>query len=260
MLRPLNPPIRNWDGQRVWIVGASSGIGAARARALASRGAWVALSARRPEALAEVAASCGGEALVEPMDVTRPEDFERVRDRLLAAWGRLDLVVFNAGTYRPLHADEITPQAIRETVHTNLIGVMDGVAAVVPLLTRQGRGAMALVGSVAGYGGLPKATLYGPSKAALVNFAETLYLDLAPAGVSVFLVSPGFVATPLTAQNDFTMPALMTPEAAAEAMLAGFARGDFEIHFPRRFTLVLKLLRFLPRRLYFALIHRLTGL
>ena len=260
MLRPLNPPIRSWDGQRVWIVGASSGIGAALARALASRGAWVALSARRPEALAEVAASCGGEALVEPMDVTRPEDFERVRDRLLAAWGRLDLVVFNAGTYRPLHADEITPQAIRETVHTNLIGVMDGVAAVVPLLTRQGRGAMALVGSVAGYGGLPKATLYGPSKAALVNFAETLYLDLAPAGVSVFLVSPGFVATPLTAQNDFTMPALMTPEAAAEAMLAGFARGDFEIHFPRRFTLVLKLLQFLPRRLYFALIHRLTGL
>ncbi len=129
-----------------------------------------------------------------------------------------------------------------------------------PLFTRQGRGGVALVGSVAGYGGLPKATVYGPGKAALINFAETLYLDLAPVGVSVFLVSPGFVATPLTAQNDFTMPALMSPDAAAEAMLAGFARGDFEIHFPRRFTLVLKLLRFLPRRFYFALIHRLTGL
>lgn len=259
-LAPLNRPIRNWDGQRVWIVGASSGIGAALARALVGRGAWVALSARRRDALEDVAASCGGEALVEPMDVTCPADFERVRDRLLAAWGRLDLVVFNAGTYRPLHADEITPAAIRETLHTNLIGMMDGVAAVVPLFTRQGRGGVALVGSVAGYGGLPKATVYGPGKAALINFAETLYLDLAPAGVSVFLVNPGFVATPLTAQNDFTMPALMTPEAAAEAMLAGFARGDFEIHFPRRFTLVLKLLRLLPRRLYFALIHRLTGL
>jgi short-subunit dehydrogenase len=244
----------------VWIVGASSGIGAALARALAARGAWVALSARRRDALEEVAAACGGEALVEPMDVTCPQDFERVRDRLLAAWGRLDLVVFNAGTYRPLRADELTPQAIRETLHTNLIGILDGVAAVVPLFTRQGSGGVALVGSVAGYGGLPKATVYGPGKAALINFAETLYLDLAPAGVSVFLVNPGFVATPLTAQNDFTMPALMTPEAAAEAMLAGFARGDFEIHFPRRFTLVLKLLRLLPRRLYFALIHRLTGL
>ena len=174
-LAPLNRPIRNWDGQRVWIVGASSGIGAALARALAGRGAWVALSARRRDALEEVAASCGGEALVEPMDVTSPADFERVRDRLLAAWGRLDLVVFNAGTYRPLRADQITPASIRETLHTNLIGMMDGVAAVVPLFTRQGRGGVALVGSVAGYGGLPKATVYGPGKAALINFAETLY-------------------------------------------------------------------------------------
>ena len=257
---PLNPPIRDWEGRRVWIVGASSGIGAALARALAAHGAWVALSARRRAALEEVATACSGTVRVEPMDVTRPEDFEQVRERLVAAWGRLDLVVFNAGTYRPLHADEISPEVIRETLHTNLLGVMDGVASVVPLLIRQGRGAMALVGSVAGYGGLPKATVYGPTKAALINFAETLYLDLAPVGVSVFLVNPGFVATPLTAQNNFTMPALISPESAAEAMLAGFARGDFEIHFPRRFTLVLKLLRFLPRRLYFALIHRLTGL
>lgn len=163
-LRPLNPPIRRWDGQRVWIVGASSGIGAALARALAARGAWVALSARRREALEDIAAACGGEALVEPMDVTCPEDFERVRERLLAAWGRLDLVVFNAGTYRPLRAGELTPQAIRETLHTNLLGIMDGVAAVVPLFTRQGRGGVALVGNVAGYGGLPKATVYGPGR------------------------------------------------------------------------------------------------
>jgi NADP-dependent 3-hydroxy acid dehydrogenase YdfG len=107
-------------------------------RALAARGAWVALSARRREALEDIAAACGGEALVEPMDVTCPEDFERVRERLLAAWGRLDLVVFNAGTYRPLRAGELTPQAIRDTLHTNLLGMMDGVAAVVPLFTRQG--------------------------------------------------------------------------------------------------------------------------
>ena len=260
IFQPLNTPIRDWQDQRVWIVGASSGIGAALARALTARGAWVALSARRREALEEVASACKGETRVEPMDATRPEDFERVRERLLAAWGRLDLVVFNAGTYQPLRAAELTPAVVRGILDTNLLGVMDGVAACVPLFTRQGRGAMALVGSVAGYGGLPKATVYGPGKAALINFAETLYLDLAPVGVSVFLVSPGFVATPLTAQNDFAMPALMSPNAAAEAMLAGFARGDFEIYFPRRFTLVLKLLRFLPRRFYFALIHRLTGL
>ena len=124
----------------------------------------------------------------------------------------------------------------------------------------QGEGAIALVGSVAGYGGLPKATVYGPSKAALINFAEVLHLDLSPRGIGVFLIDPGFVATPLTAQNDFAMPALQTPAQAAEAIVDGFARGDFEIHFPKRFTCVLKLLQLLPRRLYFALIRRATGL
>jgi short-subunit dehydrogenase len=257
-LRPLNPPIRRWDGQRVWIVGASSGIGAALARALAARGAWVALSARRREALEDIAAACGGEALVEPMDVTCPEDFERVRERLLAAWGRLDLVVFNAGTYRPARrrahpAGDPRHPSHQPARHDGRRG--RGRATVHPA----GRGGVALVGSVAGYGGLPKATVYGPGKAALINFAETLYLDLAPAGVSVFLVNPGFVATPLTAQNDFTMPALMTPEAAAEAMLAGFARG-FRDPLPPPFHPGAEAAAPLARRLYFALIHRLTGL
>jgi short-subunit dehydrogenase len=260
LLPPMNRPIRDWQAQRIWIVGASSGIGAALARALAARGAWVAVSARNREALQAVAADCGIAAVIEPLDLTVPDDFLRVRDALLMRWGRLDLVVFNAGTYRPLRAWSLTPQAIRETLQTNLLGTMEGVAALAPMFSAQGAGALALVGSVAGYGGLPKATVYGPSKAALINFAETLYLDLAPRGVSVFLVNPGFVATPLTAQNDFHMPALLTPEQAAEAMIAGFGRGAFEIHFPKRFTGVLKLLNLLPRRLYFPLIRKITGL
>ena len=264
LLRPPNAPIRAWRGRRVWIVGASSGIGAALARTLAARGARLALSARGREALEKVAAECGaagGEAaLVEPMDVTRPAAFAAVRDRLLARWGGLDLVVLNAGTYKPLRAWELTPEAIRDTVSTNLIGPMDAVAALAPTLCAQGEGAIALVGSVAAYGGLPKATVYGPSKAALANFAETLHLDLAPRGLSVFLISPGFVATPLTAANDFHMPALQTPAQAAEAIVAGFARGAFEIHFPRRFTMVLRLMRWLPRRLYFPLVRKVTGL
>jgi short-subunit dehydrogenase len=197
--------------------------------------------------------------LIEALDVTRAEDFGRVRDLLLSRWGGLDLIVLNAGTYRPLRAWTLTPQAISETLQTNLNGAMNGVAAVVPTLCTQRAGAIALVGSVAGYRGLPKASVYGPSKAALINFAETLYLDLAPLGISVFLVNPGFVATPLTAGNDFRMPALLSPEQAAQAMIAGFARGDFEIHFPKRFTRVLKLLGWLPRRLYFPLIRRVTG-
>ncbi|MBV2164246.1 MAG: SDR family NAD(P)-dependent oxidoreductase, partial [Comamonas sp.] len=119
---------------------------------------------------------------------------------------------------------------------------------------------LSLVASVAGWRGLPQSLAYGPTKAALINLAETLFLDLRPQGVGVSVVNPGFVDTPLTHQNDFTMPALLTPEQAAQAMLRGWERGDFELHFPRRFTLWLKLLRVLPYRWYFPLVHRMTGL
>lgn len=263
----LNTPITDWQGRRVWLVGASSGIGAELARQLAGRGARLALSARNAEGLRAVAEDClragAADVRVEPADVTRSDDLAQVRDRLLAAWGGIDLAVLNAGTYRPLRAWELSPETVRETLSVNLLGVMDGAAALVPALLAQAeRGepaALAIVGSVAGYGGLPRAAAYGPSKAALINLAESLYLDLAPRGVSVFLVSPGFVATPLTAQNDFHMPALQTPRQAVEAMLRGFAAGRFEIHFPRRFSLVLKALRLLPYRLYFGLVRRATG-
>lgn len=256
---PLNAPIRDWRGRRVWLVGASTGIGAALARRLAEQGAQLALSARSRNKLETLAAQCPG-ALALPMDVTQPQDYPRVREQILALWGGIDFVVLNAGTYAPLRAWELTPDALRATLDTNLLGVMDGVAATVAQLLEQGSGALAIVGSVAGYGGLPRAAVYGPSKAALINLAESLYLDLAPRGISVFLVSPGFVATPLTAQNDFRMPALIQPEDAADAIIAGFARGDFEIHFPRRFSYAMKCLRLLPYRLYFPLIRRVTGL
>ena len=107
---------------------------------------------------------------------------------------------------------------------------------------------------------MPTSLAYGPSKAALTNFTETLYLDLRPKGVSVYLVNPGFVKTPLTDRNAFEMPALISVEQAVSQMLRGFARGEFEIHFPKRFTRLMKLLRILPYRLFFPLVHRITGL
>jgi short-subunit dehydrogenase len=130
----------------------------------------------------------------------------------------------------------------------------------VPVLLGQRAGGIAIVSSVAGYGGLPTSLLYGATKAALINFAETLYLDLQPKGIAVYLVNPGFVKTPLTDKNEFEMPALITADQAAREIIAGLERGEFEIHFPKRFTWALKLLRLLPYRLYFAAVHRFTGL
>jgi NAD(P)-dependent dehydrogenase (short-subunit alcohol dehydrogenase family) len=132
--------------------------------------------------------------------------------------------------------------------------------ASLPILLQQGFGHISLVSSVAGWRGLPNGLAYGPTKAAMTNLAETLYMDLQDRGIGVSLISPGFVATPLTAQNNFQMPALLTPEQAAQAILKGWSQGAFDIHFPKRFTLWLKMLRLLPYRLYFALVRRFTGL
>ena len=255
----MNKPLRDWAGQRVWIIGASSGIGAALALALLQRGAHVAVSARREEALQAVVAG-HGEARVLAFDLTDDNAFVRAADALFKAWGGIDLVVFCAGAYAPMRAWQLDAKDIDRLLAINLRAPMAATAQLLPRLLKQGSGALAFVSSVAGFRGLPKAAAYGPTKAALINFAETLYLDLAPRGLSVFIINPGFVATPMTAANDFEMPALISPQQAAEEIIAGFGRGSFEIHFPRRFTYWLKLLRILPYGLYFALVRRFTRL
>jgi short-subunit dehydrogenase len=259
---PLNEPIRQWAGKRVWVIGASQGIGEAIARALLARTARVALSARNRQALAAIAgpAAAAGDALVLPLDITRPEELRAAADALYAQWGMVDLVLIVAGTHRPVRAWEIDQQFTRTLIETNLMGVLNTLDAIMPRFLAQGRGGLAIVSSVAGYRGLPTALIYGATKAALINLAETLYLDLRPRGFSVYLINPGFVKTPLTDKNPFKMPALISAQEAAAATIAGLERGRFEIHYPRRFTLVMKLLRLLPYRLYFALVRRATGL
>ena len=255
----LNPRIRDWRDKRVWLIGASSGIGAALAERLAAAGARVAISARREARLRAVAARCGG-ARVLPIDVTECGRLASAWDALRGEWGGADLVVFCAGSFHPRRSWEMTAESARATLTVNQLAVFDGVSAVVPTMLAAGCGGLVLVSSVAGYRGLPQAVEYGPGKAALINLAEILYLDLAPRGLGVWLVDPGFVDTPLTARNEFPMPALISADAAADEIVAGLASGKFEIHFPKRFTRVLKLLRRLPYRWYFPLVRRSTGL
>ena len=256
----LNRGIRDWRGLRIWIVGASSGIGEGLAKALLSRGARVALSARRAAELETLAAVHGTQALAIPLDVTDGAAVAPALHRVVSAWGGVDLVVLCSGTHQPVRAWDLDAGDARRMVDVNINGVLNCLQPVVQQLLQQRTGGVAVVSSVAGFGGLPTALVYGATKAALINMTETLYLDLAPRGIGVYVINPGFVKTPLTDRNTFEMPALISVEDAATAIIAGFERGAFEIHFPKRFTLWLKLLRLLPYRWYFALVHKGTGL
>ena len=259
---PLNQPIKNWQGRRVWLVGASSGIGLACAKALNAAGANVIVSAREVGALTEWAETCNKEGLpVELMalDVTDALQVKYVA-RQVATGGPLDFVLYCAGHYRAQRATEFDLKDMLRHQDVNYNGMLRVLDAVLPMFLQQGCGHISLVSSVAGWRGLPNGLAYGPTKAAMTHLAETLYMDLQDKGIGVSVINPGFVATPLTAQNNFQMPALISPEEAAKAMLAGWSEGLFDIHFPKRFTAWLKLLRLLPYRVYFALVRRFTGL
>ena len=254
--KPLNPPQTDWRDKTVWIVGASSGIGAATARALLAQGARVVVSARNTAALQTLAEN---QPLCQPLplDATDRAAVQLAAAGLLAQ-GPLDCVVYCAGHYVPMRADAMDVPGMQRHGEVNYMGALYLLDAVLPALRERGQGHVSLVGSVAGYRGLPNSLAYGPTKAALINLAEALYLDLNRTGLGVSIINPGFVETPLTAQNEFKMPALLTPDQAAQAIVQGWARGHFEIHFPRRFTFGLKLLRLLPYRLYFNLVHKGT--
>jgi NADP-dependent 3-hydroxy acid dehydrogenase YdfG len=259
---PLNQSIQNWQGRRVWLVGASSGIGLACAKALNAAGANVIVSAREVGALTEWAETCNKEGLpVELMalDVTDALQVKYVA-RQVATGGPLDFVLYCAGHYRAQRATEFDLKDMLRHQDVNYNGMLRVLDAVLPMFLQQGCGHISLVSSVAGWRGLPNGLAYGPTKAAMTHLAETLYMDLQDKGIGVSVINPGFVATPLTAQNNFQMPALISPEEAAKAMLAGWSEGLFDIHFPKRFTAWLKLLRLLPYRVYFALVRRFTGL
>ena len=255
----LNPPVSRWLGQRVWLVGASSGIGRATAAALHAQGAQVLVSARDAAALQGfVQAHPGSQAW--PLDVTDVQAVRHVAETIWAQ-GAVDRVVFCAAHYRASRAQGGDLDDWLRHNQVNYVGALHLLHAVLPHLLAQPlerRGHISLMASVAGYRGLPNSLAYGPTKAALINLAEALYTELRPLGVGVSVVNPGFVETPLTAQNRFAMPALISSEAAAQAMLKGWERGAFEIHFPRRFTLGMKLLRWLPDAAFFALTRRLT--
>jgi len=260
LLKPLNKPISDWTQQRVWIVGASSGIGAALATAMLHAGATVTVSARRIDELRTVVGT-NPKAYVVGLDASDADAWPAAMAEALRLMGGLDLIVMGAARYDPVQSWDFKPTDIAnasKSFDLNVVSIYRGLACVIPHFLEQGRGGIAMIGSISSYTGLPRAMIYGATKAAMNNLAETLYFELVPKGLAIYLVSPGFVKTPMTSGNDFEMPGLMTPSEAARAMMVGFERGQFEIRFPRVFGGLLRFISRLPYSIRFAILHKTT--
>ena len=240
--------------ETIWIIGASDGIGAALAREWAARGARLILSARGEAALTQLAGSLGPDHVALPLDVADCASMEAAVARI-SALGPLDRVVTMAALYDPGRVADLDAEKAAQIIAVNLTGSFH-VARLAPRALRPG-GQLALCGSVAGYVGLPQGQIYSATKAGVINLAESLRAELA-GQVDVRLINPGFVDTRLTQRNSFSMPGLQTPEAAARKIIAGLNSRRFEIHFPRRLTWGLKLLRILPYRASLPLTRRLA--
>ncbi len=242
----------------IWIIGASTGIGRFAALAFAKAGVKVAASARSADQLASLVAEGGGLISAWPLDVVKLEDVQATAEKIKAEFGTLDAVLYCAATWTNEKNSQAKASVMRPMYEVNIFGCLHVIEAVLPDMSARRGGRIAIISSVAGFRGLPRALAYGSSKAALTHIAEGLKFDCDEVGIIVQVIHPGFVKTPLTDKNDFKMPFLMSPEDAATRVLRGMSGTGFEITFPRRFTWMLKLLRILPYRLYFWLVSRGT--
>ncbi|MFO1173170.1 MAG: SDR family NAD(P)-dependent oxidoreductase [Hyphomicrobiaceae bacterium] len=240
-----------------WITGASSGIGRELALQLARRGVNVAASARSAEKLDALTRTQTG-ILPFPLDVTDAGAVSSVHDRIVAETGAIDLAVLNAGVWHPMNAADYDAGLALQSMAVNYGGIVNALSPLIPAMLTKGGGHIALVASVAGYRGLPKAAAYAPSKAAVIALAEVLRLELASRGITVSLVNPGFVETPMTSVNTFEMPFIIKAEDAAARIIRGLERGAFEIAFPWQLVVMLKVLRLLPNRLYLPIARRMV--
>jgi len=241
--------------KKIWITGASSGIGKALAEKFASEGWKVAASARRKEILDEM--SSHENIFSYPLDVTNQDQIKISFEKIIEDFNGLDLCVFSSGTYDPKLEQEINVKQNKFVMETNFFGVLYCIKAVENYFKNKKNGHISIVSSVAAYRGLPNSSGYGPSKAALTNLTESLYFDFKKHNVRISLVSPGFIKTPLTDKNEFPMPFIKSPEFAAEKMFNGLTKSKaFEIHFPKALTILLKIFRVLPYKIYLFLIDK----
>jgi len=242
----------------IWITGGSTGIGKALAIKFANEGWNVAISARRENLLKEIADQYNNISSF-PLDVTDKSKCKEVFNNIREKFDEIDICFFSTGTWNPRKEKDIDVEQIEDVFKINFFGTLNSIKAVEEYFKNKKNGIITIVSSIAGYRGLPNSTGYGPSKSALNNLAESLYFDFGRFNVRVCLVSPGFIKTPMTDKNDFKMPFLKSPEYAAEKIYDGLVNKNvFEIHFPKSLTLILKILSFIPSKIYFSLVGKMT--
>ena len=242
--------------KKIWITGASSGIGKALAVKFAREGWQVAASARRENLLKDLG-NQNPNIHAFPLDVTNETKAKNIFQNIIEKFKTIDLCVFCTGIHDPEAEKELSSKKIREIMETNFFGTLNCIMAVNSYFINKKSGHISIVSSVAGYRGLPAASGYCASKSALTSLAESLYFDFKRHNVRVSLVSPGFIKTPMTDKNKFPMPMIKSPEFAAEKMFIGLTKkNSFEIHFPITFTMIMKLLKIMPNWLYFLLVKK----
>ena len=243
------------DKKIIWITGASSGIGRALAIKFANEGWLVAASARRENLLQELGQE--NENIHSfPLDVTNLDQCKTVFKEIVEKFKNIEICVFGTGIHDPKSEKEFNLEKIRKIMEVNYFGTMNSINSVYNYYKDKKSGQISIVSSVAGYRGLPAAGAYCASKSALTSFTESLYFEMKRINVRISLVSPGFIKTPMTDQNDFPMPMIKSAEYAADKIYLGLLKNNgFEIHFPKTFTLLMKIIQILPNWLYFGAIN-----
>jgi len=248
-----NLKIENFSGKNVWVIGASSGIGRELCLLLASQNCQVYASARKEQALNQLQSEFPNQIKALPLDVLD-------RQKVLSAFSqikKLDMVIYLAADYRPLSLDDLSIENAQSIIDINFSGLIQIIELTTPFFKQQGHGHFSAFASIAGYIGLPSSSIYGATKAAVINLFESLHPEGKKYGIDFSIVNPGFVDTPLTQKNDFPMPFIMTPNKAAEETIKGYSRGEFCIVYPKGFSYFFRFLRILPYSLHLFLAKKL---
>ncbi len=247
--------------QTCWIIGASHGIGSSLAKKYYDQGYNIAISARSKDNLVSLKQNLvknqSLQVLVADFDVNDLSNFEKAKGKIIKQFKKIDLVIFCSAIYEQMNIFDFDIDFAQQIIRTNLGGCLNLLKVIIPQMQKQKSGNIALVASVAGYCGLPNSLAYGASKAAIINLAEGIYSQLKAKNINLSIINPGFVDTRLTKKNKFPMPFIISQAEAADEIFAGLNQNKFEIHFPKKFTLFLKILKLVPYKLYFYIIKKL---